>query len=130
MLIKSLVFGAATLVVALTIRPELSSYVYPAPFLAYVYIAFHLLSTLVNTILAALIISWLVSHRRYIRNTLGVEHGSPYTNMITMCIESSALMLIFGGLFNGLYFVSGDGEYFMNSITPHIFVGGLKLNDF
>ena len=47
-----------------------------------------------------------------------------------MCIESSALMLICGGLFNGLYLGSNYGEYFMNSITPHIFVGGLELNDF
>jgi hypothetical protein len=47
--------------------------------------------TSVNIILAVLIIFRLVYHRRCVRNTLGVEHGSPYTNIITMCAESSAL---------------------------------------
>ena len=99
-------------------------------FLADAYIVFLSLSTLVNIILAVLIVSRLVYHRRYIRNTLGVQHGSPYTNVITMCVESSALMVISGGLYNSLYFGSKDGQNFMNEITPHIFVGGLKLNDF
>jgi len=88
------------------------------------------LSTLVNIILAVLIVSRLVYHRRYIRNTLGVEHGSPYTNVITMCVKSSALMVISGGLYPGLYFVSDYGTTFMNEITPHIYVGGLELDFF
>jgi len=103
---------------------------YPVLILGCSYLVFFSLSTLVNLILAVLIVSRLVYHRRYIRNTFGAEHGSSYTNIITMCVESSALMVISGGLFNSLYFVSNDGEYFMNSITPHIFVGGLELNDF
>ena len=98
--------------------------------LAHAYPVFSSLSTLVNIILAVLIVSRLVYHRRYIRNTLGVEHGSPYTNVITMCVESSALMVIAGGLYTILYFVSADGEGFIFDIIPHICVGGLELNDF
>ena len=38
-------------------------------------------STLVNIILAALIIFRLVYHRRRVKNVLGVEHGTVYTNI-------------------------------------------------
>jgi hypothetical protein len=99
-------------------------------FLADAYIVFLSLSTLINIILAVLVVSRLVYHRRYIRNTLGVDHGSPYTNVIIMCVESSALMVIAGGLYNSLYFGSKDGKNFMNEVIPHIFVGGLELTDF
>ena len=98
--------------------------------LAYAYPVFLSLSTLVNIILAVLIVSRLVHHRRCSQNSLGVEHGSPYTNIITMCVESSALMVISGGLFTSLYFVSENGNGIMSDISPHIFVGGLELNNF
>jgi hypothetical protein len=97
--------------------------------LSYASLVFTSLSTLVNIILALLILSRLVYHRRFIRNTLGVEHGSPYTNVITMCVKSSALMVITGGLCTILFFVSDYGGNFMYDITPHICVGGLELND-
>ena len=92
------------------------------------------LSALINIILAALIVCRLVYHRRCARNSLGVEHGSSYTNIITMCIESSALMVISSGLFTILGFkvpsVTSAVTIFIHDIIPHIYVGGLKLNDF
>jgi hypothetical protein len=104
-------------------------------FYTYVLIVFISLSTFANILFAVLITSRLVYHRRYIQNTLGVEHGSPYTNVITMCVESSALMVIATGLYTILDFVplpilSYDGASFMVRILPHICVGGLELNDF
>jgi len=100
--------------------------------LAYADRVFISLSALVNIILGALIVFRLGYHRRYIRNALGAEHGSPYTNSITMCVESSALMVISTGLHTILRFVpvSPYGAKFMFDIIPHICVGGLKLNDF
>ena len=92
--------------------------------------AFISLSALVNIILAALIVSRLVYHRRCVRNSLGREHGSPYTNVITMCVESSALMVITSGLHTILYFLSSQWEIFMFYIIPHIYVGCLELDDF
>jgi len=94
------------------------------------YTVFTSLSAIVNIVLAALIVLRLVYHRRYIRNTLGAEHGSPYTNIITMCVESSALMVIASILFTLMRFVSMSWANFMMDITPHIYVGGLELNDF
>ena len=93
--------------------------------LAYADPVFISLSAFVNIILTVLIVSRLVYHRRYIQNTLGVQHGSPYTNVITMCVESSALVVISNGLYTILHFVGGYGEVFMCCIIPHICVGGL-----
>jgi hypothetical protein len=94
------------------------------------YTVFTSLSAAVNIILAALIVVRLVYHRRYIQNTLGAQHGSPYTNIITMCVESSALMVIASVLFTLLPFVSMYWANFMMDINPHIYVGGLELDDF
>jgi hypothetical protein len=98
--------------------------------LEFAYPVFSSLSAVANIILAALIVFRLVYHRRYIRNTLGVEHGSPYTNIITICVESSALMAITSGLNAILLFVPGYGEAVMMDISPYICVGALELNDF
>ena len=101
------------------------------PKLQFAYPVFSSLSALVNIILAALIVSRLVYYRRYIKNTLGVEYGSPYTNIITMCIESSALMVIASSLFTILGFVGpGHGGQVMFDIIPHICVGDLELEGF
>ena len=96
--------------------------------LGYSNAVFILLSAFVNIILAMLIVFRLVYHRRYVQNALGAEHGSPYTNIMTMCVESSALMVIATGLLAPLYLAS-TYAYFV-FIIPHICVGGLELNDF
>ena len=98
--------------------------------LAFAVPAFTSLSALINIILAALIIFRLVYYRKHVRDALGVQHGSPCTNVITMCVESSALMVIVGGLCTILSFVSQNGINIMYDITPHICVSGLELNDF
>ena len=90
-------------------------------------------SALINIILAAMIIFRLIYHRRHIQNALGVEHGSPYTNVMIMLVESSALMVISSGLFSILSFTSIPNSATMGvvilHILPHIYVGGLP-NDF
>ena len=97
--------------------------------LVYTYTAFSSLSTLVNIILAALVVLRLVYHRRCVRNALGAEHGSPYTNIITMCVESSALMVAASVSFTILRLVVAD-DFFVFAIVTHICVGGFELNDF
>jgi len=90
-------------------------------------------SAVINIILAALIVCRLVYHRRCVRNSLGVDHGSPYTYIITMCVESSALMVISSGLFAILALVphvTPSVTDFIHDIIPHIYVGGLELNFF
>ena len=91
------------------------------------------LSILVNIILALLIILRLVHHQRHIRKVLGAEHGSPYSKVITMCVESSALIIIFGGVYTALGSVPGmaNGSVIVPLLLlPHICVSSLEFYDF
>ena len=96
--------------------------------------AFILLSLLVNIILATLIVSRLIYRRRHFRDTLGAEHGSPYINIMTMCIESSALVVIFDGTYTALTFAQRrrpDAYWALIpfQLLPHICVGCLEHRD-
>lgn len=101
----------------------------------YAYPVFISLSTLVNIVLAALVVFRLVYRRRHVQDAFGSEHGSLYTNVITMCVESSALMVISSGLYAGLefglpnWFGSPNWGGFLSVLLPHIYVGGLELYD-
>jgi hypothetical protein len=103
--------------------------------LAYAYAVFISLSTFVNILLAALIVSRLVYHRKHVQHALGAKHASLYTNVITMCVESSTLMVISSGLYTALEFglpnLYGSPNWagFLFTILPHIYVGGLELYD-
>jgi len=91
------------------------------------------LSTFVNIILAFLIILRLVHHQQHIRKVLGAEHGSPYSKVITMCVESSALIVIVGGAYVVLCFRPGwaNGSVIVPFLLlPHICVSGLEFYDF
>ncbi|KIM43508.1 hypothetical protein M413DRAFT_25866 [Hebeloma cylindrosporum] len=83
-----------------------------------------LFSTLVNIILAALIILRLIHHQRHIRKVLGAQHGSPYSKIITMCVESSALIVIFSGVYSVISLAEADGpsELIPFLLLPHICV--------
>ena len=91
---------------------------------AMVLIAF---STLVNIILALLIVLRLVHHQRHIRKVLGAQHGSLYSKVITMCVESSALIVIFSGVYTVLIFEQGNGALIPFLLLPHICVGDLEF---
>ncbi|PPQ82746.1 hypothetical protein CVT25_009300, partial [Psilocybe cyanescens] len=53
------------------------------------------ISAFANILLATLISVRLIQHQRHLRKTLGKSHGSLYTRVITMCVESSALIVMF-----------------------------------
>ena len=96
--------------------------------------AFILLSLLVNIILATLIVSRLIYRRRHFRDTLGAEHGSPYINIMTMCVESSALVVILNGTYTALIFSQrrwpdAYSALIPFQLLPHICVSGLKHHD-
>ena len=93
------------------------------------------LSLFVNMILAALIVSRLIYRRRHFRDVLGSRHGSPsgYINIMTMCVESSALVVVFSGIYAALNFVQWRPDVYWALIPlqllPHIFVGCLQHHD-
>ena len=95
---------------------------------------FILLSLLVNIILATLIASRLIYRGRHFRDILGAEHGSPYINIMTMWVESSALVVIFNGTYTALIFAQRrrpDAYWALIpfQLLPHIFVCGLEHRD-
>jgi hypothetical protein len=91
------------------------------------------LSLLVNTILAVLIFSRLIYRRGQFRNDLEEKHGYPYINITTMCVESSALVVIFSGIYTVLEFTQrrpdAYGALIPFLLLPHICVGGLECYD-
>jgi len=92
----------------------------------WVFISF---STLVNIILASLIVIRLMHHRRLIREVLGADHGSPYSKATMICVESSALVVVFSVVYVALMFEASLGSLILALLLPHICVGGLDLHD-
>ena len=88
-----------------------------------------LFTTLVNITLALLIILRLVHHQRHIRKVLGAQHGSPYSKIITMCVESSALIIIVSGVCSVLIFEQPYGALIPFLLLPHICVGDQEFYD-
>ena len=86
-------------------------------------------STIVNIVLALLIVLRLIHLRRNIRKVLGAEHGSTYSQVIAMCIESSALIVIFGTLCIVFGFLDPNELFVPLLLFPHICVGGLEFYD-
>ncbi|KIM47151.1 hypothetical protein M413DRAFT_270415 [Hebeloma cylindrosporum] len=87
---------------------------------------FILLSLLVNIILAALIVSRLIYHRKRLRKALGEEHGSPHINFMTIFVESAALIVILSFTYTVLAFTQRGPDAYRALIPllllPHICV--------
>ena len=62
------------------------------------------LSPLANIILAMLIVLRLIYRRRHFRNVLGEECRYPYINIMSICVESSAPIVIFVGIYTAKAF--------------------------
>ena len=94
---------------------------------------FILLSFLINIILTTLIVSRLIYRQRHFRNVLGAEHGPPYINITTMCVESSVLVVVFSGIYTALTFAQRQPDAYMALIPfqllPHICIGCLEHHD-
>ncbi|KDR70490.1 hypothetical protein GALMADRAFT_230101 [Galerina marginata CBS 339.88] len=53
------------------------------------------ISALSNILLSLLIVCRLLYHQKYLRRVLGVSHGLVYNKIITICVESCALIIFF-----------------------------------
>jgi hypothetical protein len=79
-------------------------------------------TTFVNLVLSLLIFSRLIYYQRYISKTLGSAHGSPYLKVITMCVESCALIVVFSTT-NIVMIMTNDTSYLIPFLLfPHICV--------
>ncbi|KAF8965402.1 hypothetical protein BDZ97DRAFT_780654 [Flammula alnicola] len=82
-----------------------------------------ILTTFVNVVLAVLIVFRLVHHEKYLRKSLGVVQGSPYTRVMVMCSESCALVIVASLLFVGLYYRSASNAFLIPLLLlPYICV--------
>lgn len=79
-------------------------------------------TTFVNLVLSLLIFLRLIYYQRYISKTLGTAHGSPYLKVITMCVESCALIVVFSTT-NIVMIIKNDTSYLIPFLLfPHICV--------
>ncbi|KDR74035.1 hypothetical protein GALMADRAFT_141778 [Galerina marginata CBS 339.88] len=79
------------------------------------------LSAFSNIIFASLIVIRLLYHQRYLHKVLGRMHGSFYTRIMVMCVESSSLIIFFTVLYIVLYFSPArQGFIFPFFLLPHI----------
>ncbi|CAA7270514.1 unnamed protein product [Cyclocybe aegerita] len=80
------------------------------------------LTALVNTTLAMLVSLRLYLHQKHTRKILGSEYGSPYSRIITICIEACALIVICECLFIVLFFVPGRSSTIPEQLMVHVSV--------
>ena len=61
-------------------------------------------TVVLNLVTASLITFRILYFNRYIRKTVGLEHNSPYMTIIIICVESSALIVVFSSIYLILLF--------------------------
>ncbi|KAF8802949.1 hypothetical protein BYT27DRAFT_7145525 [Phlegmacium glaucopus] len=74
-----------------------------------------------NLVTATLITSRILYYKIYIQKTVGLERNSPYTTIIIICVESSALIVIFGVIYTILLFLTATPVILMQSMV-HVYV--------
>lgn len=78
-------------------------------------------STLFNVIICVLIVVRLIFHQIYLRSVLGPGHGSPYTRIMAMTVESAALLIILGIPYVFLVaYQNSNGSMFVLLLLPQI----------
>ncbi|KAF8890924.1 hypothetical protein BD779DRAFT_1701192 [Infundibulicybe gibba] len=66
-----------------------------------VHLAYAVITLSLNFILTMMIVVRLFIYRQRIQNLMGKKHGTQYTDIISMLVESEALVVVFGILFVG-----------------------------
>jgi len=78
-------------------------------------------STFFNIIISVMIVVRLVRHQSYLRKVLGPGHGSPYTRIMAMTVESAALLILVGIPYVFLVgYQNPDGSMMLLSLLPQI----------
>ena len=77
-----------------------------------------IITTIINIIAAVLITARVIYFQRYIKQTVGSERNSQYTTVIIICIESSALIVLFSILYIVLVLIGSPASFvFMQSLV-------------
>ena len=76
---------------------------------------------ILNLVTATLITFRILYFDRYIRKTVGLERNNPYKTIIILCVESSALIVIFGLIYLFLAFLT-NGSLIPLQLLVHVYV--------
>ena len=76
-----------------------------------------------NLVTAALITFRILYFDRYIQKTLGLPRNNPYVTVIILCVESSALIVVFGSIYIILAFRTTNGSLILLPLLVHVYVG-------
>lgn len=80
-------------------------------------------TVILNLITAALITLRILYFDKYIRNTVGLERNSPYMMSIIICVESSALIVVFSSIYLILFFQAGGAlSIILMQVLVHVYV--------
>ncbi|KAF8804866.1 hypothetical protein BYT27DRAFT_7105929 [Phlegmacium glaucopus] len=80
-------------------------------------------TVILNVFTAILITLRILYFERYMRKAIGTERNSPYTMVVIICVESSALIIVFSLIYFILFFQPTNTLYLPNSnatVGPYI----------
>jgi len=86
------------------------------------FLAITAVTIFLNLITATLITFRILYFDRYIRKTVGLERNSPYMTIIIICVESSALIVVFGLIYLILYFKATNASLIPLHLLVHVYV--------
>jgi hypothetical protein len=79
-----------------------------------------IITTIINIIAAVFIAARVIYFQRYIIQTVGSERNNQYTTVIVICIESSALIVLFSILYIVLVFTGSPASFIFMQSLVHI----------
>jgi len=88
----------------------------------YFFLAITAVTVFLNLITTTLITLRILYFDRYIRKTAGLESNNPYMRIITICVESSALIFVFGLIYLILYFTANHASIIPLQLLVHVYV--------
>ena len=77
---------------------------------------------LLNLVTATLITSRILYFRQYTQKTVGLKRNNPYITIVIICVESSALVIVFSLIYLILYFKSYRVSYIPMQLLVHVYV--------
>ena len=84
------------------------------------------ITVILNFVTAILITCRILYFNKYIGKA-GLQYNSPYTTIIIICVESSALIVVFGLIYFILYFQQANASYIPMQLLVHVYVSLYSL---
>ena len=85
------------------------------------------ITAILHLVTAILITCRILYFSQYIGKAVGLQHNSPYATIIIICVESSALIVVFGLIYFILYFQQANASYIPMQLLVHVYVSIYSL---